>query len=79
MAEVVRKDDRWHAEEPSAARSARLTAFLAEQLGEELAGRTPDALAFPAPKGGYLRNLTFRRGWFDRAATEVAPVSLRTS
>ncbi len=52
-------------------REVPLPRFLADELAAELHGRSPGDLAFPAPKGGYLRNLTFRRGWFDRAATSV--------
>ena len=52
-------------------REVPLPAFLAESLAEELAGREPESLAFPAPRGGYLRNSVFRTHFFDSAATRV--------
>ncbi len=45
--------------------------FLAELLAHELHGRTADDPAFPSPRGGFLRNYSFRRQWFDSAATAV--------
>ncbi len=45
--------------------------FLAELLAQELHGRAPDDPAFPSPRGGLLRNYSFRRQWFDAAATAV--------
>ncbi len=41
--------------------------FLRDELAAHLAGKGPDDLVFPAPRGGYLRNSNFRRGYFDRA------------
>lgn len=57
-------------------RSVPIPAFLADELASEFAGRGADDLAFPAPKGGMLRNLTFRRGWFDQAAAEIGLAGL---
>jgi len=45
--------------------------FLAELLAHELHGRAADDPAFPSPRGGFLRNYSFRRQWFDSAATAV--------
>jgi integrase len=37
----------------------------------EMAGRKPADLVFTSPKGMVLRNLNFRRGFFDPAALEA--------
>jgi len=52
-------------------REVPIPRFLAELLAEELHGRDQDAPAFPSPRGGFLRNYSFRRQWFDAAATAV--------
>lgn len=52
-------------------REVPLPGFVAEALAVEVAGRAADALVFPAPRGGYLRNGVFRRHWFDGAACAV--------
>jgi integrase len=52
-------------------RDVPLTRFLREEMAAQVAGRAADELAFPAPRGGYLRNGNFRRGWFDPAARQV--------
>lgn len=49
-------------------RSVPVPRFLVDALAEHLAGRPADALAFPAPGGGFLRNGNFRRNVFDAAA-----------
>lgn len=49
-------------------RSVPVPPFLVDALAEHLAGRPADALAFPAPGGGFLRNGNFRRNVFDAAA-----------
>lgn len=54
-------------------RDVPIPGFLVEQLVQQTAGREKDALVFPAPKGGILRNGNFRRNVFD-AATERADV-----
>jgi len=52
-------------------REVPIPGFLADELARHLAGRAPDDLAFPGPRGGLLRNSRFRLGYFDRAATSV--------
>lgn len=63
-------------------RAVPVPRFLVDRLAEHLAGRPADALAFPAPGGGFLRNGNFRRNVFDRAALSagidgVTPHGLR--
>lgn len=63
-------------------RSVPVPAFLVDELATHLAGRSADALAFPAPAGGFLRNGNFRRNVFDAAAeragtADVTPHGLR--
>jgi integrase len=63
-------------------RSVPVPAFLVDELAAHLAGRPGDALAFPAPGGGFLRNGNFRRNVFDAAAERaevdgVTPHGLR--
>lgn len=46
-----------------------LGSHLAEQLKERVDGRAPDALVFPAPRGGAWRNTNFRaRRWIPAVA-----------
>jgi len=52
-------------------REVPIPRFLAEMLAEDLHGRDQDAPAFPSPRGGFIRNYSFRRQWFDAAATAV--------
>jgi integrase len=52
-------------------RSVPVPAFLIDALAREIAGRAPDALAFPSPHGGVLRSGNFRRNHFDAAATRA--------
>jgi len=49
-------------------REVPVSRFLRNALAEHIAGQAPGDLVFPAPRGGYLRNGNFRRGYFDRAA-----------
>ena len=49
-------------------RSVPVPAFLVDDLAAAMAGRDPDALAFPAPDSGFLRNGNFRQRVFDAAA-----------
>ena len=51
-------------------REVPVSRFLRDALAEHIAGRSPDDLVFPAPRGGCLRNGNFRRGYFNRAAEE---------
>lgn len=63
-------------------RDVPVPAFLVDQLAAAVAGRAVDALVFPAPGGGFLRNGNFRRNVFDAAALRagvagVTPHGLR--
>jgi integrase len=61
-------------------RPVRLPRFLAELLGEHLAGRStdPDALVFTAPQGGPLRERKFLHGQLKLAARRAGlPATLR--
>ncbi len=49
-------------------REVPLSRFLRDELAVAIAGKAPDDLVFPDPRGGYLRNPNFRRGYFDKAA-----------
>lgn len=49
-------------------RSVPIPRFLADALGEYVAGRCPDDLVFPGAHGAVLRVRVFRRGGFDAAA-----------
>lgn len=56
--------------------------FLREELAQQLAGKGPNDLVFPSRAGTPLRVQSFRRGWFDRAATtagvpDLTPHDLR--
>jgi integrase len=63
-------------------RDVPVPTFLVDELAQLVTGRAPDALVFPAPAGGFLRNGNFRRNVFDAAAEqagvhEVTPHGLR--
>jgi len=53
------------------ARSVPLPRFLREGIAQAMAGRGPDQLVFPSPRGEVLRVQNFRRRGFDGAATAV--------
>lgn len=57
-------------------RSVPIPPFLVDLLALHVAGRPGDALAFPAPGGGFLRNGNFRRNVFDAAAERAGVVAL---
>ncbi len=52
-------------------RSVAVPASLRPMLSGRVEGRSPDALVFPAPDGGYLRNGNWRHrsGWSDAVAS----------
>jgi integrase len=50
--------------------------LLLEGLEQQLAGKAPDDLVFPSPKGTFLRVANFRRGYFDRAAASIGQSGL---
>jgi integrase len=52
-------------------RSVPLPRFLCDALAVEVAGKSADDLAFTTQTGKPLRNLNWRRDYFDRAATEA--------
>lgn len=52
-------------------REVPVSRFLRDELAGHLAGKGPDDLVFPAPRGGYLRNANFRRNHFDKAAASI--------
>jgi integrase len=63
-------------------RDVPVPAFLVDELAQLVAGRAQDALVFPAPGGGFLRNGNFRRNVFNSAAEragvhDVTPHGLR--
>lgn len=62
-------------------RSVPIPRFLVDELAQQLAGRDREDLAFPAAKGGVLRNRAARRSWFDAAAAateiHITPHELR--
>jgi integrase len=47
-----------------------------EGLEQQVAGKAPDDLVFPSPKGTFLRVANFRRGYFDRAAASIGQPGL---
>lgn len=49
-------------------REVPLSRFLRDELALAIAGKAPEDLVFPAPRGGHLRNSNWRRGCFDKAA-----------
>jgi integrase len=53
------------------ARVVPLPRFLAEQVAELCAGRTPDDLVFEGLRGGVLRNRNFNRRTFTPAAVSI--------
>lgn len=52
-------------------REVPVSRFLRDALAEHIAGKGPGDLIFPAPRGGFLRNGNFRRGYFNRAAKQA--------
>ena len=63
-------------------REVPVPTFLVDELATLVAGRGPEALVFPAPGSGFLRNGNFRRNVFDAAAEragvgDVTPHGLR--
>lgn len=54
-------------------RSVPIPRFLAAELSEHLAGKSPADLVFTSPEGGVLRNTNFRPRFFD-PATERAGI-----
>lgn len=52
-------------------RTVPVPAFLRDRLQEQVAGRDPEAFAFPSRQGAVLRNGNFRSQVFDAAATEA--------
>lgn len=57
-------------------RSVPIPRVVTAVLTEQMAGREPDDLVFPAPRGGPLRVRNFRRDGFDRAAKSVGLAGL---
>ena len=55
---------------------AALPKLLLEGLEQQLAGKAPDDLVFPSPKGTFLRVANFRRGYFDRVAASIGQSGL---
>lgn len=66
----------WGTPKSHESRSAPIPRFLADELREHVAGRSPDDLVFTAPLGGVLRNRAARRDWFDRAVAAVGEPDL---
>lgn len=58
-------------------RSVPIPGPLVDEIGDMVAGRPPDALAFTAERGGVLRVRNMRRAWFDDAvkAAGVGPLT----
>jgi integrase len=52
-------------------RSVPVPRFLRDELAEHLAGKGPDDLVFPSPRGAVLRVQNFRRRCFDRAVSSI--------
>ena len=50
---------------------------MCRALAEHIAGIEPDALVFPAPKGGYLRASLFRRRTWHPAVARAGLAPLR--
>jgi integrase len=57
-------------------RSVPVPRFLRDDLAQQLAGKGPDDLVFPSPRGTVLRFQNFRRRCFDRAASSVGLAGL---
>lgn len=47
-------------------REVEYPAFLDELMAEQIAGKGPDDLLFPAPRGGFLRHARSNERWFKR-------------
>jgi integrase len=52
-------------------REVPVSRFLRDALAEHIAGKGHGDLIFPAPRGGFMRNGNFRRGYFNRSAKQV--------
>jgi integrase len=61
----------WGTPKGHARRWISVPRFVAERLGEHVAGRAPDDLVFTSPQGEPLRASNFRRDVFDRATDAV--------
>jgi integrase len=61
----------WGTPKSHEARSVPLPRFLADELAVHLADRAPRDLVFTTVNGDVLRNRNARRGWFDRAVSEI--------
>jgi integrase len=61
----------WGPTKSHEARSVPIPKFLADEMAAHMAGRTGDALVFPATGGGVLRNRNARRDWFGPAAKAI--------
>jgi integrase len=57
-------------------RTVPIPRFLVDDLAAHLAGRSPDAFVFSAPRGGLLRIRNFRRGGFEPAAEQAGLTGL---
>ena len=57
-------------------RSVPIPRFLAAELTEHLAGKSPADLVFTSPEGGVLRNTNFRPRFFDPAAERAGLLGL---
>jgi integrase len=57
-------------------RSMPFPSFVADLLMVQVAGKEITDLVFTSPKGMVLRNLNFRRGFFDQAAVEAGLAGL---
>ena len=57
-------------------RDVPIPRFLVDDLAQYVAGRSDDALVFPAPQGGTLRVRNFRRVALDPAARAVGIIGL---
>lgn len=66
----------WGTPKGHARRWVSVPRFVAERLGEHVAGRAPDALVFTSPQGEALRAGNFRRDVFTPAAERVGLVGL---
>lgn len=66
----------WGTPKTHARRWIGIPAFVADLLGEHVAGLGPDDLVFTTPQGDVLRASNFRRDVFTQAATDVGLVGL---
>ena len=82
VTEVSKRGLVWGTPKGHERRDVPIPRFLVEELAHHVAGRTADALVFPAPQGGTLRVRNFRRAALDPAAhaigvPELHPHALR--